>query len=85
MSVSFFLCLMSKTAVLIASVTISATTPRQLTEMTAKVGNSVTVSANDTQAKPACASDYYPMVHLRKLHLVRPDLIPYPIYYSVYC
>jgi hypothetical protein len=31
------------------------------------------------------ASDYYPMVHLRKLHLVRPDLIPYPIYYSVYC
>lgn len=24
-------------------------------------------------------------VRLRKLHLVRPDLIPYPIYFDVYC
>jgi hypothetical protein len=24
-------------------------------------------------------------VRLRKLHLVRPDLILYPIYYDVYC
>jgi hypothetical protein len=24
-------------------------------------------------------------VRLRKLHLVRPDLIPYPIHYDVYC
>ncbi len=24
-------------------------------------------------------------VRLRKLHLVRPDLIPYPIAYEVYC
>ena len=24
-------------------------------------------------------------VRLRKLHLVRPDLIPYPIFYDVYC
>lgn len=24
-------------------------------------------------------------VRLRKLHLVRPDLIPYPISYDVYC
>jgi hypothetical protein len=28
---------------------------------------------------------YYPEVRLRKLHLVRPDLIPYPISYEVYC
>jgi hypothetical protein len=27
----------------------------------------------------------YPEVRLRKLHLVRPDLIPYPIEYEVYC
>lgn len=27
----------------------------------------------------------YPEVRLRKLHLVRPDLIPYPIAYEVYC
>ena len=26
-----------------------------------------------------------PEVRLRKLHLVRPDLIPYPIAYDVYC
>lgn len=26
-----------------------------------------------------------PEVRLRKLHLVRPDLIPYPVYYEVYC
>ena len=24
-------------------------------------------------------------VRLRKLHLVRPDLIPYPIHFDVYC
>jgi hypothetical protein len=27
----------------------------------------------------------YPEVRLRKLHLVRPDLILYPIEYDVYC
>ncbi|GEM_PF-1333575 len=26
-----------------------------------------------------------PEVRLRKLHLVRPDLIPFPIAYEVYC
>jgi hypothetical protein len=26
-----------------------------------------------------------PMVHLRRLHLVRPDLIPYPIDIEVLC
>jgi hypothetical protein len=26
-----------------------------------------------------------PEVRLRKLHLVRPDLIPYPLYYEVVC
>jgi len=31
------------------------------------------------------AARNYPEVRLRKLHLVRPDLIPYPIAYDVYC
>jgi hypothetical protein len=31
------------------------------------------------------ARGYYPEVRLRKLHLVRPDLIPYPIYFEIYC
>ncbi|HEY7086698.1 MAG TPA: hypothetical protein VH518_01335 [Tepidisphaeraceae bacterium] len=26
-----------------------------------------------------------PEVRLRKLHLVRPDLIPYPLFFEVYC
>jgi hypothetical protein len=28
---------------------------------------------------------YRTEVRLRKLHLVRPDLIPYPIEYEIYC
>ena len=28
---------------------------------------------------------FRPETRLRKLHLVRPDLIPYPIAYEVYC
>jgi hypothetical protein len=50
-----------------------ASVPRQSASLPATPGNTV------------AAGDYYPMVHLRKLHLVRPDLIPYPIYYAVYC
>lgn len=33
-------------------------------------------------SQPMC---HYMEVRLRKLHLVRPDLIPYPIAYEVYC
>jgi hypothetical protein len=37
-------------------------------------------------ANPADAQAVYrPEVRLRKLHLVRPDLILYPIAYEVYC
>ena len=37
-------------------------------------------------SRESVASYYYhPEVRLRKLHLVRPDLIPYPIAYDVYC
>lgn len=28
---------------------------------------------------------YLPEVRLRKLHLVRPDLIHYPLHYAVFC
>jgi len=44
-----------------------------------------------TDATPsASASDSQAALHrsevrLRKLHLVRPDLIPYPMAYDVYC
>jgi hypothetical protein len=27
----------------------------------------------------------FPEARLRKVHLVRPDLLPYPIVYAVYC
>jgi hypothetical protein len=42
-----------------------------------------------TQASPTAGeapmAGMYPEVRLRKLHLVRPDLIPYPIAYEVCC
>ena len=46
-------------------------------------------AAAPVSARPAgqdeVASYYRPEVRLRKLHLVRPDLIPYPLAYDVYC
>jgi hypothetical protein len=46
-------------------------------------------------SKPSAAMDATPLqdptasalpeVRLRKLHLVRPDLIPYPIFYETFC
>ena len=36
-------------------------------------------------ADPGALSGLRPETRLRKLHLVRPDLIPYPIAYEVYC
>lgn len=39
--------------------------------------------ASDVGEMPV--SGLYPEVRLRKLHLVRPDLIPYPIAYEVCC
>ena len=46
------------------------------------------VTSAPTGALPAgqsATSRHTPEVRLRKLHLVRPDLIPYPVYYEVYC
>ena len=31
------------------------------------------------------STDYLRSAKLRKLHLVRPDLIPYPLAFEVYC
>jgi hypothetical protein len=40
-------------------------------------------------AAPSISPDgicsFRPEVRLRKLHLVRPDLIPYPLAYEIYC
>jgi len=40
--------------------------------------------SSDTPKSGGIAS-FRPEVRLRKLHLVRPDLIPYPIEYDYYC
>jgi hypothetical protein len=47
----------------------------------------VCMSASSPTPKPtACvASAFMPEVRLRKIHLVRPDLIPYPISYEIDC
>lgn len=47
---------------------------------------SAPVAAPVIQAAPAdLLAALPPEVRLRKLHLVRPDLIPYPIAYDIYC
>ena len=46
---------------------------------------STAVPVSSPGSLPMASQGYYPEVRLRKLHLVRPDLIPYPIYYEVYC
>jgi len=42
-------------------------------------------AAAATADQPAMVSALPPEVRIRKLHLVRPDLIPYPIAMEVYC
>ena len=46
-------------------------------------------STGSAVSAPAAGNDAVagirPETRLRKLHLVRPDLIPYPIAYEVYC
>jgi len=45
--------------------------------------------APSPQSRPSIGEDpaarMGPEVRLRKLHLVRPDLIPYPLSYEIYC
>lgn len=38
-----------------------------------------------TRPAPIDSTAQFEQVRLRKLHLVRPDLIPYPISFEVYC
>jgi len=56
-------------------------TPTPATGPAAVEGTSGVKTAPATDAVTALP----PEVRLRKLHLVRPDLIPYPIAYDVYC
>lgn len=42
-------------------------------------------SATATPEQQDASVSAFPEVRLRKLHLVRPDLIPYPIAYEVIC
>jgi hypothetical protein len=41
--------------------------------------------ANPAVAPVTLNSDNSPQVFLRRLHLVRPDLIPYPIAVEIFC
>jgi hypothetical protein len=42
-------------------------------------------STHPEQAPDAQEQVAFQEVRIRKLHLVRPDLIPYPLYYEVVC
>jgi hypothetical protein len=53
---------------------------------------SAAMLTSDSSARPSSQTpatgrlaNFRPEVRLRKLHLVRPDLIPYPIDYDYYC
>ena len=48
-------------------------------------GASRTKAPAPAQPGDSATARINPEVRLRKLHLVRPDLIPYPIAYEVYC
>jgi hypothetical protein len=47
--------------------------------------SSLTQSPRVSDRKAEQFANLPPEVRLRKLHLVRPDLIPYPIAVEVYC
>ena len=42
-------------------------------------------AVSGTVESAIAATDFLRTAKLRKLHLVRPDLIPYPLAYEVYC
>ena len=42
-------------------------------------------SSPTPKSTASVASAFMPEVRLRKIHLVRPDLIPYPISYEIDC
>jgi hypothetical protein len=43
------------------------------------------LSRNEDATRSMTHDEVAQQVRLRKLHLVRPDLIPYPISFEVYC
>jgi hypothetical protein len=45
----------------------------------------VAASSPAPRATTSVAAAFMPEVRLRKIHLVRPDLIPYPISYEIDC
>jgi len=45
--------------------------------------SSLTASPQSNAGPSLCY--HHQEVRLRKLHLVRPDLIPYPLAYEIYC
>lgn len=49
------------------------------------VGGFVPNHANAASQNPKCLAGLMPEVRLRKIHIVRPDLIPYPIVYEIDC
>ena len=51
----------------------------------APLGGATAPASSSRPAQDEAVAGIRPETRLRKLHLVRPDLIPYPIAYEVYC
>ena len=68
----------ARSLLVLATLTLCLTAPAEPTVSTPPP------SAESDALQPELAG-IRPEGRLRKLHLVRPDLIPYPIAYEVYC
>ena len=65
------------TALLPVLLALTPASPRPAADRPAAEPSASVVASGDVYARP--------YARLRKLHLVRPDLIPYPLAYEVYC
>jgi hypothetical protein len=53
--------------------------------MTMSLGMTSDSPASSSSPSDEICSTNFPESRIRKLHLVRPDLLPYPLVYEVYC
>ena len=59
--------------------------PSERVESTPAAGGELPLALPGNSLEGSESAGIRPEGRLRKLHLVRPDLIPYPIAYEVYC
>lgn len=69
----------------LASHALNGPTPKLLHGISPKVLQGAVAPVVSPANQSADERVYLREVRLRKLHMVRPDLVPYPIYFEIYC